>query len=482
MEESCNIAVCYCIIDNYDDVVEASQGESTNLLFALVEQQINNFTKKINGMFKRVDKDRYLIILNTIYIDSIKKGEYNLIQGIKALNPSLPITLSIGLCYGSGTISVINDGARSALDLALGRGGDQLVIKNDSDYEFFGDAEIEHKSRSSVKARVKSTIFSELVGEFENILIMGHSQPDLDCIASAIGTFRIVKTVNPYSICKIVMNEYTSSISKLAKKLEEHSEYNNNVFVSNKEAISFANKNTLLIVVDVFRTEGTECPELLGIVDSIVVFDNHRKSTDFIKNPVFAYHDSAASSTSELITEMIIHLKEKTKLLKIEADALLSGITVDTKNFIFKTSYKTFEVAAFLKKNGASSHNVHKLLQSDLDLYKIKSEAVNNAIFHKDIVAMTTIDSIIDNPVLVVAQTADELLNLTDIKASFVFFPINDRIYISARSLGEINVQVIMEIFGGGGHRTIAAAQVTGLSIEDIMSTVKNHIDTIIDK
>ncbi len=482
MNENTEIAICHCLIDNYDEIIEINDYATANLNLMYVEQYLTVFAKEINGMIQKIEKDKFLIIMHKKHVEDVITRKYNVIESIKNIDKKIPITLSVGISYEDETVNLINEGARSALDLALGRGGDQVVIKKDSDYEFYGEAGIELTNHSKVKARVKSNVFSDLISNHSHVFIMGHSHPDLDCFASAIGAYRIVKSINPGSVCKIVMNNFSSSVSKLYEKLMEIDEYKDNIFIDNQEALSTIKKDTLLIVVDVFRNEGTECPELLEKSQVIVVFDHHRKSIDFIKNPIMVYHDAGASSTAELISDMIIYSKESIKLLKIEADALLSGMTVDTKGFVFKTSFKTFEVAAFLKKNGASSHNVHKLLQSDLELYKIKSEAVNNAIFYKDIIAMASINCSIDNPILAVAQTADELLNLTNIKASFVFFQINDKIYVSARSLGEINVQLIMEKLGGGGHRTIAAAQVENSTIDNIMAIIKTQIDVIINK
>ncbi|MFV0503288.1 MAG: DHH family phosphoesterase [Lachnospirales bacterium] len=473
------ISVGYIYIDNYEDVLENVATTKQPLLLALLDRRINAFAKRINGVLTKFDKDRYIIFFKEEKLIYLQAKEFDILEQIKniELDNKIPFTLSIGIGCGDYEFNILAENARAATDLALGRGGDQVVIKDGNKYTFFGGTGKEFTKNSRVKARVKAHILSELISSADNILIMGHKFPDLDCLGACVGVHRIVKSISNIN-CNIVLNNVTSAINILYDKLVATNEYKN-VFIDSKEAIDIVDSKTLVIVCDAYRVSIVECPELLNISKNIVVFDHHRKASDYIQDEVLVYHDSTASSTAELITEMIMYIKNKVNLVDIEADALLAGITVDTKGFTFKTGSKTFEAAAYLKKNGADSHNVHILLQSDRATYAAKSNSVNKAEIYRDTFALSIVPNNVENPKLVVAQTADELLNIVGIKVSFVFCQLGGQIIISARSLGDYNVQTIMEKFGGGGHKTVAAAQITNMNMDDTIKAIKKILENL---
>ncbi len=474
------MCVCYIILDNYEEAFESVEDVKIPVILAIIEKRLNAFAMSLNGIIRKYEKDRFMLVFAREYLTYLRNNNFSIQSQIKEIDMGLktPITISMGIGHSSSNISLLSDYALSALDLALGRGGDQVVIKADNEYEYFGESRQEANQNSRVKARVKAHAFAELILDYDKILIMGHVNPDLDCLGASIGVYKIVTSVNASAYCKIVLGDkITSSISGLYNEITKNKEYKEDVFIDNKKAISACDDRTLVIVLDVFRKSITQCPEILDICSNVVVFDHHRKSSDHIVNEALLYHNSAASSTCELITEMMMYIKTPMRLLSVEADALLAGITVDTKGFTFKTSSKTFDCASYLKNKGADSHNVHMFLQNDFELYRARANAINNSSVYNESVAFAIVENVIDNPFLVVAQTADELLNLRNIKSSFALCKVNDFVTVSLRSFGNLNVQLIAEHFGGGGHRTVAACKVYGMEVDDIIESIKKQID-----
>lgn len=474
------MCIGYIILDNYEEAFEQVEDIKVSVVLAIIEKRLKTFVTSINGLIQKYDKDRFVIVFAKEYLDQLKRNNFSIQSQLKEIDVGLkmPITISVGLGHSSDNLSVLSDYAMSALDLALGRGGDQVVIKTENEYEYFGESRQEASQNSRVKARVKAHAFSELILDYDNILIMGHKSPDLDCLGASIGVNRIVKSVNASCNCQIVVDENIStSVSSLYNSISQNKEYKENVFITNKTAISVCDEKTLLIVLDVYIAPITQCPELLNITPNIVIFDHHRKSSNYISNELLLYHNSSASSTCELVTEMMMYIKSPINILPIEADALLAGITVDTKGFQFKASSKTFDCASFLKKCGANSHNIHLLLQNDIDIYKARANAVKDATTYKKSIAYAIVEDVTDNPKLVVAQAADELLNLRDIRTSFTLCKVDDTVLISFRSLGDLNVQIIAEHFGGGGHRTIAACIVPDAEINSLIIDIKKEIN-----
>ncbi len=479
------MCVCYIILDNYEEAFESVEDIKVPVILAIIERRLSAFAQSLEGIIRKYEKDRYMLIFAREHLNYLKGNNFSIQSQIKDIDMGLktPITISMGIGDNADNMSQLSDYAMSALELALGRGGDQVVIKSENEYEYFGESRQEASQNSRVKARVKAHAFAELILEYDNILIMGHVNPDLDCLGAAIGVYKIVSTVNAGATAKIVLGDkITTSISGLYNDIIKYKEYKDDVFIDNKKAISMCHDKTLVIIVDVYRGIITQCPELLTISPNIVVFDHHRKSSDHITDETLVYHNSAASSTSELITEMMMYIKSPIRLLSVEADALLAGITVDTKGFTFKTSSKTFDCASYLKNKGADSHNVHMFLQNDFDVYKSRSTAVNKSTVYKTTNAFAVVEDATDNPNLVVAQAADELLNLRNINSSFVLCKINDFIIVSLRSFGNVNVQLIAEQFGGGGHRTVAACKVFGMEVDELIELIKKELDKQIEE
>lgn len=480
------MCVCYIILDNYEEAFENIEDVKIPVALAIIERRLNAFAQSLYGILRKYEKDRYMLIFAKEHLEYLKENNFSIQAQLKEIDMGLktPITISMGIGQSADNISILSDYAMSALELALGRGGDQVVIKSsEAEYEYFGESRQEANQNSRVKARVKAHAFAELLLDYDKVLIMGHINPDLDCLGASIGVNRIVKSVNASAYCKIVLGDkITTSISGLYDAMIKHKEYKDDVFVDNKKALEVCDDKTLVIVLDVYRRTITQCPELLDKCPNLVVFDHHRKSSDHIIGETLLYHNSASSSTCELITEMMMYIKTPIRLLNTEADALLSGITVDTKGFTFKTSSKTFDCASFLKSKGADSHNVHLFLQNDFELYKAKSLAVSSSLIYKNTIAYSVVETKVDNPNLVVAQTADELLNLRYIRSSFVLYQLEDSVIVSLRSFGDLNVQLIAEYFGGGGHRTVAACKIFDISIGDIIETIKQQIDKQIEE
>ncbi len=474
------LCVCYIILDNYEEAFENVEDIKIPVVLAIIERRLNAFASSLDGVLRKYEKDRYMLIFTKEHLEYLKNNNFSIQTQIKDIEMGLktPITISMGIGHSSDNISLLSDYAISALELALGRGGDQVVIKSENEYEYFGESRQEANQNSRVKSRVKAHAFAELLLDYDKVLIMGHINPDLDCLGASIGVYKIVKAVNASAECKIVLGDkITTSISGFYNKIINYKEYTDNVFIDNKTAISICDDKTLVIILDVFRASITQCPNLLEMSKNIVVFDHHRKSSDHIKNEILLYHNSASSSTCELITEMMMYIKSPIRLLSIEADALLAGITVDTKGFTFKTSAKTFDCASYLKNKGADSHNVHMFLQNDFEIYQSRSNAVNHSTIYKNHYAFAEVTMETNNQNLVVAQTADELLNLSGIKSSFVLCKLENCVIASFRSFGDLNVQLIAERFGGGGHRTVAACKVTDMEIDEVIQIIKNEID-----
>lgn len=369
--------------------------------------------------------------------------------------------------------------AKAAMDLALGRGGDQVLIKDGEKYLFFGGKSGEIHRNARIRARVKADALMELMGDASDILVMGHKNADLDSLGACIGICAMAKSIGKK--CNIVMDKVSVGVKRLCDKMDESGKFGG-VIVDGVDAMRMINDKTLLVIVDTHRESMVDSRQVLMAAKKIVVFDHHRKSTDFIEQAVLIYHEPYASSTSELITEMIQHMDKKVKLHQIEADALLAGITVDTKNFCVKTGAMTFESAAFLRRNGADSIRVRLLFQNDMDAYKAKATAVRDAELFRDHIAISVCPSDVENSTLTAAQAADDLMNVTGIQASFVCCKVEDTVYISARSFGEINVQRIMEKLGGGGHLTVSGAQLTDCTVEEAKEKVRAAIEEYLEE
>ncbi len=469
-------------IDNYEEALQSIEDVRRPLLVALIDRNINKFAKKIDGVVRKFEKDKYMIVFQKKYLKDLHENKFAILDEIRDINigNELPVTLSMGLGVNAFSFTQSMDFARVAIDLALGRGGDQAVIKESDKFLFYGGKTRGVETSTRVKARIKAYAFRELIENCDKVIVMGHKVQDLDSLGAAMGIYSCARLLD--KPIHIVVNEVTASIKALYDRFVDDDSYEEDLYIDNMEAVNYVNENTLLVVVDVNSPSYTECEELLDYTQNVVVFDHHRVGAEHIENTVLSYIEPYASSTCEMVTEIIRYISDKVKLRSIEADALFAGITVDTKNFVVKTGVKTFEAAAYLRRNGADVVRVRKLFKNDMASYKARATAVRDAEIYKDNMAITICPSDAPNPILITAQAADELLNISGIKASFVLTNINGTIYMSARSFDDINVQLIMEKLGGGGHLSVAGAQLHDYTIEGAVEILKETIDEYLEE
>ncbi len=469
-------------IDNYEEVLNSIEDVRRPLLVALIDRNLEKFSKKIDGVLKKFEKDKYILVFQRKYLTSLKENKFAILDEIREIEigNEMPVTMSIGVGVNDYAYLQSVEYARMGIDLALGRGGDQAVIKKKDKFSFYGGKTRGVEKSTRVKARIKAYAFRELIEESDRVVIMGHKRQDLDSLGAAVGVYACAKLLGKPA--NIVINDVTSAVKALHSTLVDSKQYPKDFFVTGQEAISYMDEKTLLVIVDVNRPSYTEQEELFDYAKNVVVFDHHRVSSEPIENPVLSYIESYASSTCEMVTEILRYISDKVKLDPIESDALLAGITVDTKNFVVKTGVKTFEAAAFLKRNGADVIRVKSFFKNDMASYKAKATAVRDCQIYRDNIALSECPADVDNPTLVAAQAADELLNIEGIKASFVMSDINGTIYISARSLDTINVQLIMEDLGGGGHLSVAGAQLEAMTIEEVTTKLMEVIDKYLEE
>lgn len=468
-------------IDNYDEVMESVDDSVIPMLTAIVDRKLTAMIHEARGILKKTEKDRYFFCITVEELEKLQKTKFDILNEIReiTIGEHIPVTLSIGIGIGEVSLETAMKSAKSAIDLALGRGGDQALIKNGEKYIFYGgkSGEVSHNAR--IRARVKADALSELIAESEKIFVMGHKVADSDCFGSSIGIYRISNALGKQ--CRIILDDVPQSIIKTVSKFTDNNDYED-LIIDSQQAWQDVTENTLLVILDTHINSRVESVDVLNKASKVVVFDHHRKSTDFIDKAVMVYHEPYASSTSELITEMIQYIGEKVKLKAFEADALLAGITVDTQNFSMKTGTITFEAAAFLKRCGADGIRVRKLLQEDLSVFRAKAMAAANAEMISDGMYLSICPSDYGNTAVTAAQAADELLDVEGVKASFVLCDDNETIFVSARSLGEVNVQVILEKIGGGGHQTISGAQFKDATIDEVKQIVKSAIKQYIEE
>ncbi|MCI8991866.1 MAG: DHH family phosphoesterase [Eubacterium sp.] len=470
-------------IDNYDEVLESVEDVKQSMLAALVARRIIKYFSGVDGVVKRVEKDRYYVVFKHKYLEQLKEDRFSLIEDVKKIRigNEMAVTLSIGIGVNSTTYVQNHEYARMAVDLALGRGGDQVVIKEGNEVSYYGGNTQQSGKNARVKARVKAYALREIIESHENIVVMGHSLSDVDCFGAAIGIFCAAKALGKRT--QIVLNEITSSLRPLKECFTVERGYEEDMFITSEEALDVTGLQTLVMVVDSNRPSYTECPELLNRSKTIVVFDHHRQSKEVIDNAVLSYIESYASSTCEMVAEVLQYIVEGIQLEPWEADCIYAGVLIDTNNFMTKTGVRTFEAAAYLRRSGADVTRVRKMLRNDMDAYKARAEAVRSAEVYRGAFAISTCPADrLESPTIAGAQAANELLNIIGIKASFVLTDYNDKIYISSRSIDEINVQVIMERLGGGGHLNVAGAQLEDMTIEKTKQLIENTIDELMEE
>ncbi len=467
-------------IDNYDEVMENTEEVRHSLVEALVDRRINMYLSSIDAIGKKTDNDKYLFVCQQKYLPQLKDTKFAILNEVKSINVGneIPITLSIGIGSETDNFAQAYEYARVAIGLALGRGGDQAVVKYGDKISYFGGQSAGTEKSTRVKARVKAQAFKEILESKETVLIMGHKRPDADAFGAAVGVYRFVKTLGKNA--HIVLNEVTSATRPLVNGFQGNSLYGDDMIINNEYAISKVTPTTLVVVVDVNKPSMTECEELLSLTNSVVVFDHHRQTNEIIENATLSYIEPYASSACEMVAEMLQYIDEKVKIRQQEADAMYAGIMIDTDNFLTKTGVRTFEAASYLRRNGADTIRVRKMFRSGIYETKQLAEGIMNAEIYMDAFALSRVKPDgSDAPTVVAAKVANDLLNVDGIRASFVVTEKGGTAYVSARSVDDINVQVIMEKLGGGGHANVAGAQLEGTTDEQALIQIKELLESM---
>lgn len=457
-------------IDNYDEILESLEEVRHSLLIALVDRKINKYMANVDAIVKSLEKDKYMFVMPKKYLEQLRENKFALLDEVKSINigNDLPLTLSISLGTDYDSFIENFEAARSAMELALGRGGDQAVIKSADRITYFGGKSQGTEKSTRVKARVKTLAFKELLETKERAIIMAHKDPDMDAFGSGIGIYKMVAALGKEA--HIVVNEVSSAISPIFGSFTTSNVYPDDMIINSEQALSMVDDDTVVVVTDVNNPVLTECEELLSYAKSIVVFDHHRQTKNVIANATLSYIEPFASSACEMIAEMLQYMDEKIKLKPTEADAMYAGILIDTDNFLTKTGVRTFEAAAFLKRSGADVMRVRKMFRTDIETYRQKAEGVSHAEIVLDAFAVSIIEPKEgpESPIVLTAKIANEMLNIAGVRASFVVAQMGNDVKISARAIDDVNVQIVMEKMGGGGHANIAAAQFENARAEDI--------------
>lgn len=462
-------------IDNYEETMQAIATENRPQIIAEIEKNIYDWSSSISAMIVKPERDTYIFVFEYKYLEKIKENKFEILDNVKNIDLQglLQITLTIAISNEGETNQEKYKTALATMDVALGRGGDQAVVREDGKYNFFGGKTQEVEKRTKVKARIVAHALEELISESEDVMIMGHINGDIDSMGSSMGIYRLAKNLDKEA--HIVNNTFGLSLSSFIETVKNDETYKD-IFYDKTEALANITSKTLLIIVDTHKKSYVEVPELLEKTSKIVIIDHHRISTDYIDNAILTFHEVYASSAAELVTELLQYAEKEPEITTLEAESLYGGIMVDTKNFTFKTGVRTFEAAAYLRKCGVDIIKVKKWFQSDLQSYNTIAEIVKKAEIISDTIAISIYDKIDKDANVICAKAADELLTINTITASFVIGYLGEKVCISGRSLGSINVQVILEKLGGGGHITLAGAQVEGMTQEEVKQELINII------
>lgn len=477
-----SLAVGLIYLDNYEEALESVEEVRRSLLIALIDRKVNKYIAALDGICRKMEKDKYLVIMKKKSVSVLQENRFDLLEDVKTVNigNEMAVTLSIGVGLSGLTYAQNYEFARNAIDLALGRGGDQAVMKMPENVIYYGGKSQQIEKSTRVKARVKAQALKEIISIKDEIYVMGHRLGDTDSFGASVGIYRIAKTLGKQA--HIVLNDVTASMQPMVDMFRDNSEYEDNMIISGTQALEMIGSNAVLVVVDVNKPSITECPDLLKHCNSIVVFDHHRQGSEVIENATLSYIEAYASSTCEMVSEILQYTSDTLRLRPEEADCLYAGIMIDTDNFMAKAGVRTFEAVAFLRRNGADVTRVRKLFRDDAIEYKTKADAVSQAEIYRKSYAITICrGEHVQSPTVVGAQAANELLNIKGIKASFVLTEYNGKIYISARSIDEANVQVVMERMGGGGHMNVAGCQLE-CDISDGIAIIKRTLDTMIEE
>lgn len=476
-----SVVIGFIYMDNYEEALDSVEDVRRSLLTALIDRKVNKYISSIDGICSKIEKDKYLIILRKKSLRQLQEAHFELLSDVKTVNigNEMAITLSIGIGMDGLTYAQNYEFARNAIDLALGRGGDQAVIKMPDNIIYYGGKTQQVEKSTRVKARVKAQAMKEIISGKDTVFIMGHRIGDIDCFGAAVGVFRISATLGREA--HIVLNDISTSLAPIVDLFRNNPEYPPDMFYTSAQAVEKVTDNSALVVVDVNKPSITECPELLRLCKSIIVLDHHRQGTETIENATLSYIEAYASSTCEMVSEILQYIDDNIKIRQEEADALYAGIVIDTNNFQSKTGVRTFEAAAFLRRCGTDVTRVRKLFREDALEYKAKADAVSQAEIYRNTFAISICPGQgIQSPTIVGAQAANELLNIKGVKASFVLTEYQNQIFISARSIDEVNVQIVMEHLGGGGHMNIAGCQMQDVTLAEAIGVLKHTIDTMI--
>lgn len=471
--------IAFINIDNFDDIYQKMDDEIYQNTLSAISKAVSTWVAQSKGVMKKTDRDRYIVFFEHRYLKSYIKSKFDLLDKIRAIGEAIktPITVSIGI--GTGGHLLENEGfARAAIDMALGRGGDQAAVKDEAQYTFYGGNSKDYEKSTRVKTRAFAVALKDFIAHSDKVIFMGHANADYDCLGAAVGLQRAVRSLGkkPY-----IVFDNSPSVKHLSEEIRLNPEYDG-MLISNSTAMEILTADTLLVILDTHRPSMLPCPELLKKAKKIILIDHHRRSTEFIENTSLVYHEPYASSTCEMATEILQYIDERRTMTSFEAMALYVGILMDTKNFITKTGVRTFEAASYLKRYGLDTSQVKRMFNIDKDEYMRKLDIVKTTQLYNANTAIAMSVSNFPNIRTISSQAADDMLNIAGTKAAFVLYPVNDDIFVSARSLGDFNVQLIMEKLGGGGHMTVAGAQLKGISLDAALDRVKKAIDEYISE
>ena len=477
-----SMVVGFVYIDNYEEAVDTLEDVRKSLLVALIDRKVTKYFSSIDGICSKMEKDKYLIVMRKKALHQLEEDHFDLLEDAKTvkIGNEMAITLSIGIGLDGLSYAQNYEFARNAIDLALGRGGDQAVVKNFENVTYYGGKSRQVEKSTRVKARVKAQALKEILNIRDTVFIMGHRLGDPDSFGAALGIYRIAQTLNRKAY--IVLNDRTVSLRQVLTLFDKNENYSKDMIIDSVTAIESVTDNSALVVVDVNTPSRTECPELLKLCKSIVVLDHHRQGKEVIENATLSYVEPYASSACEMVSEILQYTGENIKVRPEEADAIYGGIVVDTNNFTNRSGVRTFEAAAFLRRCGADVTRVRKLFREDVVSYRAKADAVSHAQIFRDAFAISVCNAEnVQSPTVVGAQAANDLLDIKGVKASFVFTRYQGKIFVSARSIDEVNVQLIMEKMGGGGHLNIAGCQLDNVTIDEAIATLKKTISDMIE-
>lgn len=468
-------------IDNYDEVMNSVEEVRQSLLVALVDRKINQYIAKADGIVKKTETDKYFIALKKQEFKRLEDDKFSLLEDVKTVNigNQIPLTLSIGLGLSAGNYSQSYNYARVAIDLALARGGDQAVIKDCHGITYYGGKREMTAKNTRVKARVKAEALREYITVNDKIFVMGHTLTDVDSFGAAIGICRAANALGKKA--NVVINEVSASLRPLYNMYIDNPSYPDDLFLTSEQALNLADENSMVVVVDTNRPKMVECEELLYLAKTIVVLDHHRQSSDSIDKALLSYIEPYASSACEMVSEILQYIVDDIQIPNLEASSMYAGIMIDTNSFMNRTGVRTFEAAAFLRRSGADITLVRKMFRDDMEGYRAKAAIISNAeVYQKKFAIATGIDLQVESPTIIGAQVANELLDISEIKASFVLTEYNGKIYVSARSIDEVNVQVIMEKLGGGGHMNASGARFNHTDMDEAVACLKQVLDNMI--